>query len=134
MTLAVACPFCEIAHIASHPRIVVQNEHAFLIHDAYPVSNGHSLVILKNHIGSFFETNESERLALFQLVNTSKTLIEKKFQPSAFNIGINDGTTAGQTVPHLHIHVIPRYKNDVPDPRGGVRWVVPQRADYWSGL
>ncbi len=61
-----------------------------------------------------------------------KEIIEKKFSPASFNIGINDGPEAGQTVPHLHMHLIPRFKGDVPDPRGGIRWIIPDKADYWS--
>jgi diadenosine tetraphosphate (Ap4A) HIT family hydrolase len=112
--------------------VLAENDFAFLIRDGYPVSDGHSLVISKRHVGSFFETTSDERDALLDLVDQAKLLIEKKFQPSAYNVGINDGAAAGQTVPHLHIHLIPRYAADDADPRGGVRWVVPERADYWS--
>lgn len=69
---------------------------------------------------------------LFQLVDCSKKALDNEFSPDSYNIGINDGKHAGQTVNHLHIHLIPRYKGDVPDARGGVRWVIPDKADYWS--
>lgn len=131
MKLSNQCPFCEIANAPSHQRIIAENEHAFLIRDGYPVSHGHSLVITKRHIGSFFGTTETEKLALLNLVDQAKSTIDIEHQPDAYNIGINDGLAAGQTVPHLHIHLIPRYEEDN-DPRGGVRWVVPEKADYWS--
>ena len=104
-----------------------------LILYGYPVSPGHSLVIPKRHVGSFFEVTQFERAALFALLDRAKELVAHQHQPDGYNIGINDGAAAGQTVPHLHIHLIPRYDGDQPDPRGGVRWVIPQKADYWTG-
>ena len=122
------CPFCSL----SAPRIAGQNEHAVWIRDGFPVSPGHSLVISKRHIGSFFEVTDEERTALLTLLDQAKAAAAAEFQPDGFNIGINDGPAAGQTVPHLHIHLIPRFKGDLPDARGGVRWIIPQKADYWS--
>ena len=107
--------------------------HAVLILDGYPVSPGHSLVIPKRHVGSFFEVTEVERAALLALLDRAKELIAEQHRPNGHNIGINDGAAAGQTVPHLHIHLIPRYDGDQADPRGGVRWVIPEKADYWTG-
>lgn len=109
-----------------------ENEHAFWIRDGFPVSQGHSLVIPKRHIASFFETTDVERSSLMELLAAAKTAAEAELQPDGYNIGINDGAAAGQTVPHLHIHLIPRFDGDMPDPRGGVRWVIPAKADYWS--
>ena len=126
------CPFCEIANTPAHKRIISENEHAFFMADAFPVSDGHSLVIPKRHVGSFFETTEAEKLSLLRLLDQAKATVDKIHHPDGYNIGINDGSAAGQTVPHLHIHVIPRYHEQGKDPRGGVRWVVPGRADYWS--
>ena len=122
------CPFCSLP--AS--RIVQSNEIGWVIRDAYPISPGHTLVIPKRHVGSFFDLTEGERDALFALVRSAKTQIDAEYRPSAYNIGINDGAAAGQTVPHLHIHLIPRYDGDRHDPRGGVRWIIPEKADYWS--
>lgn len=127
------CPFCDIANELSHSRILSQNNDAFVIRDGYPVTAGHSLVIPKRHVGSFFETSESEKQSLLAMLEQAKVQLEGEFQPASYNIGINDGAAAGQTVPHLHIHLIPRYEVDDKDPRGGVRWVVPEKADYWSG-
>lgn len=123
-----SCPFCTLPS----ERIVDENKHAVWIRDGFPVSPGHSLVVPKRHILSFFDTTEVERLALLALLDAAKVVVLSEFQPDGFNIGINDGAAAGQTVPHLHIHLIPRYKGDLPDPRGGVRWVITDKADYWS--
>ena len=100
--------------------------------DGYPVSPGHSLIVPKRHTGSFFTLSEQERQALLVLLDQAKAAAEAELRPDGYNIGINDGPAAGQTVPHLHIHLIPRFKGDQADPRGGVRWVVPEKADYWS--
>ena len=104
-----------------------------LILDGYPVFPGHSLVIPKRHVGSFFDVTVLERAALLALLDRAKERVAEQHRPDGYNIGINDGPSAGQTVPHLHIHRIPRYDGDQVDPRGGVRWVIPQKADYWTG-
>jgi diadenosine tetraphosphate (Ap4A) HIT family hydrolase len=109
------------------------NDHAIWIRDGFPVSRGHSLVITRRHFGSFFEATSDERSALMALLEAARAAAIEEFKPAGFNIGINDGAAAGQTVPHLHIHLIPRYSGDVADPRGGIRWVLPQHADYWTG-
>lgn len=108
------------------------NDHALWIRDGFPISPGHSLVIPRRHIGSFFETTDEERQSLLALLDEAKQAAVTEFNPDGCNIGINDGAAAGQTVPHLHIHLIPRYTGDLADPRGGVRWVIPEKADYWS--
>jgi len=122
------CPFCTL----SSERIVDESKHAFWIYDSFPVSEGHSLIITKRHADSFFEITQDERLAMLELLDKAKTVVEKAFKPDGFNIGINDGPAAGQTVSHLHLHLIPRYTGDIKDARGGVRWVIPDKADYWS--
>ena len=122
------CPFCTLPAV----RVVEENEHALLMLDGFPVSPGHSLIIPKRHVGSFFEATPPERAALLALLDRAKELVEKHQAPAGYNIGINDGAAAGQTVPHLHIHLIPRYEGDQDDPRGGVRWVIPDKANYWS--
>lgn len=123
-----ACPFCTLPP----ERIRGQNDHAVWIRDGYPVSPGHSLVIPRRHVGSFFEVSPEERTAMLALLDEAKAAAVTEYKPDGFNIGINDGPAAGQTVPHLHLHLIPRHKGDVADPRGGVRWVIPEKADYWS--
>jgi len=82
-------------------------------------------------VGSFFEIAEAERSGLMDLLSNAKNIVQADLAPAGYNIGINDGASAGQTVPHLHIHLIPRYTGDLPDPRGGVRWVLPEKAKYW---
>jgi len=103
-----------------------------VVRDAYPISPGHTLIIPKRHVGSLFEISAGERTCLLALLDKAKAVVEQEFNPDGFNIGINDGPAAGQTVPHLHIHLIPRYNGDSTDPRGGVRWIIPSKADYWS--
>lgn len=124
----ITCPFC----ILPATRIVKENGHAMWVMDAYPVSPGHSLVIPKRHVGSFFDVTQEERDALLVLLDEAREAVSTQYRPDGYNIGINDGPVAGQTVPHLHVHLIPRYTGDIPDPRGGVRWVIPSKADYWS--
>ncbi len=122
------CPFC----VLPVERIVDSNEIGLVIRDGFPVSAGHTLIIPRQHILSFFEISEEDRVGLMALVATAKAKLDKEFHPAAYNLGINDGVAAGQTVPHLHIHLIPRYVGDQPDPKGGVRWVIPEKADYWT--
>jgi diadenosine tetraphosphate (Ap4A) HIT family hydrolase len=125
----VSCPFCTLPA----DRILLADDHALVIRDGFPVSPGHTLVIPRRHVSSFFETTADERAALLRLLDEAKAALDREFSPAGYNIGINDGPAAGQTVPHLHIHLIPRYAGDREDPRGGVRWVMPEKADYWSG-
>lgn len=122
------CPFCTLPP----DRLVDENKHALWIYDGFPVSAGHSLIIPKRHVGSFFEVTREERLSMFELLDKSKLAVMQAHHPDGFNIGINDGAAAGQTVPHVHLHLIPRFAGDVNDPRGGIRWVIPEKADYWS--
>ena len=122
------CPFCTLPP----ERILLTSAHGLIIRDGYPISPGHTLVIPRRHVDSFFNLTADERVDLLGLLDQAKAGIEKEFKPDTYNIGINDGPAAGQTVPHLHIHLIPRYTDDVPDPRGGVRWIIPEKADYWS--
>jgi diadenosine tetraphosphate (Ap4A) HIT family hydrolase len=122
------CPFCTLPP----DRILRSNDHAIALRDAYPISPGHTLIVPRRHVGSFFEATADERTALLALLDEAKHGLDAEFAPAAYNIGINDGPAAGQTVPHLHVHLIPRYDGDCADPRGGVRWIVPDKADYWS--
>jgi len=122
------CPFCSLPP----DRAVLANDRAVAIRDGFPVSPGHTLIIPRRHVGSFFEVTDEERADLMQLLAQARQGLEQEFHPAGYNIGINDGAAAGQTVPHLHIHLIPRYPGDRPDPRGGVRWVIPDKADYWT--
>ena len=123
-----ACPFCTLPA----DRIVASNELAVVIRDGFPISPGHTLIIPKRHHGSFFEATDDERYSMLALLDQARRDITTELSPDGFNIGINDGAAAGQTVPHLHIHLIPRFTGDCEDPRGGVRWIMPERARYWK--
>ena len=122
------CPFCTLPP----ERIIDENEHAVWIYDGFPLSPGHSLIIPKRHVGSFFEITTAEKIAILNSLDLAKNVVSTEHLPNSYNIGVNDGPAAGQTVPHLHVHLIPRYINDVKDPRGGVRWVIPEKAVYWA--
>lgn len=122
------CPFCAL----NPASITIENTHAVVILDGFPVSPGHTLIVPKRHIASLFEASEDERSALFSLLADARQLLIEERMPDGFNIGINDGIAAGQTVMHLHIHLIPRYLGDLHDPRGGVRWIFKDKAAYWK--
>ena len=128
MTAKKPCTFCTLPT----SRVTDSSQHGLVIRDAYPISPGHTLIIPRRHTGSFFDLSAEERCDLLTLLDGAKTELDAEFSPHGYNIGINDGAPAGQTVPHLHIHLIPRYDGDCPDPRGGVRWIIPEKADYWS--
>jgi diadenosine tetraphosphate (Ap4A) HIT family hydrolase len=110
------CPFCTLPAA----RVLVRDAWAMVVRDAFPVSPGHTLVIPLRHVGSFFDTTATERQALLKFLDDAKQQLDAEFSPAGYNIGINDGADAGQTVGHLHIHLIPRYTGDQTDPRGGV--------------
>ena len=120
------CVFCTLGE----DRIAVRTPLVHTLRDAYPVSLGHTLVIPRRHIRSLFDTTKEEHDAIFEAVATARAALEAEFHPDGFNIGINDGAAAGQTVMHLHVHLIPRYHGDMDDPRGGVRGVIPAQQKY----
>ena len=111
--------------LASHPLAVA-------ITDSFPLTRGHALVLPRRHVASFFELTGDERLAILELLDLAKAALDREYAPNAYNIGINDGAAAGQTVMHVHVHLIPRYEGDADDPRGGVRWIFPRKAAYWT--
>ena len=122
------CPFCALPR----DRILFESELALCFRDGFPVSPGHTLIIPRRHVASFFEITDTERTDLMSLLAAARAELESQFHPAGYNVGINDGAAAGQTVAHLHIHLIPRYAGDRDDPRGGVRWVIPDKAVYWD--
>jgi diadenosine tetraphosphate (Ap4A) HIT family hydrolase len=122
------CPFCD----SGPDRIWIANEHAIAFPDAYPVTKGHTLVAPHKHVSSIYELTIPEQRCIWDLVAEVRQRLLTELQPDGFNIGVNDGLAAGQTVAHAHVHVIPRRKGDVPDPRGGIRWVVADNAPYWN--
>jgi diadenosine tetraphosphate (Ap4A) HIT family hydrolase len=123
------CPFCRLETSC----IRLQGEVAVALPDGFPVTPGHTLVVPKRHVASLFELPQEEQAAVWGLVAQVRALLVAELQPDGFNVGLNDGPAAGQTVMHAHVHVIPRRHGDVADPRGGVRWVVPDKAAYWAG-
>ena len=125
--IIIDCPFCNFGEI----EVLYQNEHAIAFRDRFPVSKGHTLIVPKQHVVSLFNLSSEVQQSIWAFVAEIRHHISVELHPDSFNIGINDGWAAGQTVPHAHIHVIPRYKGDVPDPKGGIRWVIPKKADYW---
>jgi diadenosine tetraphosphate (Ap4A) HIT family hydrolase len=122
------CPFC----ILDPARILAEDELCVIYKDGFPVSPGHTVVIPKRHFPTLFDATEAEQLAMLRALNQAKTLLDELHHPDGYNIGINQGVAGGQSVPHLHIHVIPRYLGDKADPKGGVRWVLPEKAKYWT--
>ena len=121
------CPFC----VLEPDRIISASDYSLTIRDGFPVSEGHTLIIPRRHVQSFFELKAIEKAAILQAMDEAREALEKEFSPDGYNIGINDGQAAGQTVMHMHVHLIPRYKGDTEDPRGGVRWIFPDKAKYW---
>ena len=122
------CPFCNL----TPDRIIDESDYTITIRDGFPVSEGHTLIIPKRHVQSFFDLQAIEKAAILQALDEAKEALDREFNPDGFNIGINDGEAAGQTVMHLHVHLMPRYKGDTEDPRGGVRHVFPGKAKYWE--
>jgi diadenosine tetraphosphate (Ap4A) HIT family hydrolase len=125
---AKACPFCN----PRPERILIEGVEAIAIWDGYPLNPGHALIVPRRHVASWFEATAAERDEMLLLADAARLVVAEKHAPDAFNLGINDGAAAGQTIPHLHLHLIPRYTGDVADPRGGVRWIIPDRAAYWN--
>ena len=111
-------------------RVMIEGKHGFAAWDRHPASPGHFLVIPYRHFPDYFDISDEEREELWRLVAEGKTMADERHNPDGYNIGINVGTLAGQSIPHLHIHVIPRYKGDVENPKGGVRGVIPQNKLY----
>lgn len=123
-----ACDFCE--RILKGPHIAA-NDLVVAFADNFPLSPGHVLIVPRRHEPDFFALTEAEQRAVLTLIPGVRNAIERSHQPAGYNVGFNVGKAGGQTIPHAHLHVIPRYAGDVLDPRGGIRWVIPDRAAYW---
>ena len=121
---------CSFCNPDSQRELILESSTVYAMFDKFPVSKGHALIIPKNHCADYFELTFQEQSACWHMLNSVKQIVEKKFNPDGFNIGININESAGQTVPHTHIHLIPRYKGDVKEPRGGVRGVIPEKKNY----
>ena len=118
------CVFCQMKDY------ILENELAYAIYDKYPVGKGHMLFIPKRHVKDFFDITKEEREAIFELIDEGKKLLDEKYSPDSYNVGINCGEHAGQTIMHVHVHLIPRYIGDMKDPTGGVRGVIPYKMKY----
>ena len=118
------CVFCQMKDY------ILENELAYAIYDKYPVGKGHMLFIPKRHVKDFFDITKEEREAIFELIDEGKKLLDEKYSPDSYNVGINCGEHAGQTIMHVHVHLIPRYIGDMKDPTGGVRGVIPENMKY----
>ncbi len=121
-----SCIFCT----TGREEVVLENRLAYARYDKNPVSPGHLLIVPKRHFRSMFEATEPELSALWDLIRKARSYLDDEYTPDGYNIGINDGATAGQTIMHLHIHLIPRYAGDTNDPRGGVRGVIRGKQQY----
>ena len=122
------CPFWTLKY---NP-VRAESELTLFLRDGFPVSPGHTLVVPGRHVASFFEVTETGQVELMTALAAAKEVLDREFSPDSYNVGINDGPAAGQSVPHVHIHLIPRYSGDSEEPGGGVRWLFPEKADYWS--
>jgi ATP adenylyltransferase len=119
------CPFCNLER-----EKILETEMSFAIYDGFPVNEGHALIIPKRHTANYFDLSLEEQKDCVELLNRVRGIVQEKYNPAGFNVGININEAAGQTVPHVHIHLIPRYEGDVEEPRGGVRGVIPNKRKY----
>jgi diadenosine tetraphosphate (Ap4A) HIT family hydrolase len=125
-----ACVFCERIELGD---VLLSNEHAAAFEDGFPISPGHTLIVPRRHEADLLALAEEEQAAIWSLIAPVRQMIEAQWGAAdGYNIGVNIGTAAGQTIAHAHLHLIPRWHGDVADPRGGVRWVVPSKAAYWK--
>jgi len=120
------CPFCGI----EKEKILISSDKALAFFDSAPVSPGHVLIVPRRHVPNYFDLTEEEAFSMHSVLLQVKELLDKRFSPAGYNIGINVGETAGQSISHVHIHLIPRYRGDVENPRGGVRGVIPGKQSY----
>lgn len=123
-----SCVFCLKSRSTD---IILENEYAFAVLDVFPVSKGHTLIIPKRHFSDYFDISQAEQIAVHDLIRIRrKALLDEDLTIAGFNVGANAGEAAGQTIWHCHVHLIPRRKGDTPNPRGGVRGVIPSKMSY----
>jgi diadenosine tetraphosphate (Ap4A) HIT family hydrolase len=120
------CPFCDTQSL----KIILENDKAIALYDKYPVQRGHLLIVPKRHVTTYFDATDEEIMAIHELIKKGKELLDREYSPDGYNIGVNVGEYGGQTVMHLHVHLIPRYKGDIDDPRGGIRKAIPNLVPY----
>jgi diadenosine tetraphosphate (Ap4A) HIT family hydrolase len=123
-----SCPFCN----PDEEKILWKDEYVYVVRDMFPVSPSHSLIIPFRHFSSIFEATQDELASITRALSARRDQLSKTLSVGGYNIGLNEGLAAGQTIPHVHIHLIPRYDRDVPDPRGGIRGVIPEKRIYRS--
>ena len=121
------CPFCKVE---SEREIIASSLLSVAFYDGFPVSPGHALIIPKRHVSSFFDLSKEERQDLLNLADSVKRILEERYHPDGYNIGINVGAAAGQSILEVHMQLVPRYQGDVPSPRGGVTGVIPTKQNY----
>jgi diadenosine tetraphosphate (Ap4A) HIT family hydrolase len=134
------CPFCRSLDggpgASSSPALVTlevlaRTELAGALADNHPISPGHTLIVPARHVADWFDLAISEQTAVLELANTMRERLTSALGPDGWNLGLNVGVAGGQTIGHAHLHLIPRFAGDLPDPRGGVRWIIPELAPYW---
>lgn len=121
-----SCIFCEY----DKEEYIAENDLCFAIFDKFPVNEGHALIIPKRHFQNYFDATKEEIAAMYDLSHEVKKIIDDKYSPDGYNVGVNVNHEGGQTIMHLHMHIIPRYKGDIEDPRGGIRRIKRQLVFY----
>ena len=129
-TLASECPFCR--RVATHDDLLSEEDLCAAFYDTTPLNPGHVLVVPRRHETDFLALHSDELEAILVMTVDLRAHLGRHFSADGFNLGVNIGRAAGQTIGHAHLHLIPRYRGDVADPRGGLRWIIPERARYWS--
>ena len=133
------CPFCHSLNggkqKATSPfrtlEVLARTPNAAALADNHPISPGHTLIVPSRHVADWFDLETSEQAAVLELANVMRERLAAQMHPDGWNLGLNVGAAGGQTIGHAHLHLIPRYEGDLPDPRGGVRWIIPGLAPYW---
>jgi diadenosine tetraphosphate (Ap4A) HIT family hydrolase len=123
------CVFCEKIRGGD---VLAQDAMAVAFADAFPLAPGHTLVVPRRHEPDFLALSDDEHAAIWRLVGQVRAMVDRQHRPHGYNLGVNVAEVAGQTVGHAHLHVIPRYAGDVPEPRGGIRWIIPDKARHWT--
>lgn len=124
------CIFCQMFNKQKDVEVVAEFNHCFVIKDQYPVSPGHLLIIPNKHYADWFQTPLQIQIEILKALELMKEKLDAEMEPDGYNIGMNCGKEAGQTVMHLHVHLIPRFQGDMEDPKGGVRGVIPEKQKY----
>jgi diadenosine tetraphosphate (Ap4A) HIT family hydrolase len=123
------CPFCVKIE---HREFAFEDELSVAFPDAYPLSPGHTLIVPRRHERNYFDLTDAEEVSIWRIVRTVRAELDARLSPQGYNLGVNVGLAGGQTLDHVHVHLIPRYSGDVQDPRGGIRWIIPVKAPYWT--